>query len=510
MTLLANPRQIRRDNAVQISAPDDAAGARALQRAAKQGTLLRLGGGVYVLNGTQEEVAFRVRSNWQKIAGALYPGAVVSHLSAFQGGITDQGILTLSSPTTYNKTKDLPALGIVLLKGPGQLPGDMALGDCGLFWASRPRALLENLGASRALLARRAGRAKVEEQLINILNASGEAELNRIRDSARALAEVLDAHKEFQELDSLVGALLGTHAKGLLKTRMGQLVAIGTPADSERLYRFERLAQALQITVTPRIPDVAASGDAKIHFAFLESYFSNFVEGTRFSIQEAQEIVLRNRVVSTRPQDSHDVLGVFALTSTTGARDSVPAPGPGFVLELMARHQRMLARRPEAKPGELKIEMNYAGANAFVAPAMVRGTLQEGSAMALTVPEGLARALFYAFLVSEVHPFTDGNGRLSRLLMNAELSRLGLCRVIIPILYHPQYVDCQKLLSSSDNDPVPFIKAICRMARWCAGFDYADLARLIADLSRANAFQESPNLYRLGNADGTLFDETGL
>jgi hypothetical protein len=28
-------------------------------------------------------------------------------------------------------------------------------------------------------------------------------------------------------------------------------------------------------------------------------------------------------------------------------------------------------------------------------------------------------------------------------------------------------------------------------------------------LSRANAFQESPNLYRLGNAHGTVFYEAG-
>ena len=30
--------------------------------------------------------------------------------------------------------------------------------------------------------------------------------------------------------------------------------------------------------------------------------------------------------------------------------------------------------------------------------------------------------MYYAFLVSEVHPFDDGNGRLSRLVMNSELT----------------------------------------------------------------------------------------
>ncbi len=52
------------------------------------------------------------------------------------------------------------------------------------------------------------------------------------------------------------------------------------------------------------------------------------------------------------------------------------------------------------------------------------------------MPEGLARAVYYAFLVSEIHPFNDENGRLSRLVMNAEMSRVGLNRIIIPTLYH--------------------------------------------------------------------------
>jgi len=34
----------------------------------------------------------------------------------------------------------------------------------------------------------------------------------------------------------------------------------------------------------------------------------------------------------------------------------------------------------------------------------------------------MARALLAMFIVSEVHPFIDGNGRLARLVMNAELS----------------------------------------------------------------------------------------
>ena len=501
MTSLAPKRQIMSADDLQIAPKGDAATARRLHRAAARGTLVRIADRIYVRQGTPDEVAQRVRGQWQKIAGALYPGAVVSHLSAFKGGMTADGLLILTHPTLYNGTRTLPGgLRLVLLRGPSQLAEDLMLGSTGLFWSSRARMLLENLGISRTVPARRAGREGVEQQLISILNASGEEELNRVRDKARALAPLLGAEREFKQLDSLVGALLGTHAKGLLRTRMGRLVAAGTPVDALRMARFNVLADALRGATLPRIPDHAAGGPAQINFAFIESYFSNYVEGTRFSIEEARDIVLFNRIMQSRPKDSHDVLGVFAIANHADYRATVPAPGAAFVAGLLERHRLMLANRPEANPGALKLERNFAGSTEFVAPELTRGTLQEGSVIALSVPEGLARAVFYAFLIAEVHPFTDGNGRLSRLIMNAELSRIGACRVIIPTLFHPQYIDCLKVLTKQ-SDPAPFIAAIARMALWCSKFDYSDLAALIATMTACNAFEESPVRFKLTSPD---------
>lgn len=507
MASAVEKRQTTDPRAVLI--PASAAEQRKLQRMAKAGEITRLAAGIYA-NAIDPEslptgqfgqfgqfgpVAQIVRGNWQAILGHLLPGAVVSHLSALKAGITPAHEITLSHPTRFNTTIRMPGLNAVLIKGPGPLPGDMPLGNSGLYWSSRPRMLLENLGRSRGSKPRRAGQAGVEEKLVEILNASGDAALNRVRDEARDLAAAMDAEGDFDTLNGMIGALLGTWAAGTLRTPQGQRVAQGTPVDAECLQRLRVLADALRATPLPDLPDRSAQDPARTHAAFLESYFSNFVEGTRFSIEEAETIALQNRIVPNRPKDSHDIIGVFQLILHPHYRSSLPAPAD--ILEaLRERHLHMLQNRPEVQPGEFKVQTNYAGSTRFTEPAFVRGTLLEGATLAGSVPEGLARATYYAFLISEIHPFGDGNGRLSRLLMNAELSRCGRNRIIIPTLYHEQYVDAQRALSRQ-NDPAPLISALGYIARWSASLDCTDLHATIAVLKNANAFEEDAREFKL-------------
>ena len=472
---------------------------RALQRQVAKDSLVRVCKGVYAPKLADNELAALVRRHWQRVAGMLVPGGVVSHVSAMRGGVLPTGELTLSHPTLFNKKVPLPGLLVRIVHGPGPLPGDLAIGTSGLFYASRPRFLLENIGRQGDL---RASKADVESLLVAVLNASGEKALNEIRDQAAALAQALGAEKALAELRTMLGALLGTYAKGELRTKEGLAVATGAPIDSERMYRFEALASHLRTQPMPRI-ESTVSGLARQHFAFVESYFSNYVEGTKFNIEQARDIVMNNAVVVNRPKDSHDILGVFRLAITSPFRDSPPVAGPEFLEGLERWHADMLKMRPEANPGKPKLEVNYAGTTKFVEPAFVRGTLSEGSRLALSVPEGFARAVYYAFLVSEVHPFDDGNGRLSRLVMNAELTRTGLARIIIPTLYHPQYVDCARALTRT-NEPGGFVKSLVNMARWSSKLDYSNLDALIATIRMTNALEESPAAYKLLGVDGNI------
>lgn len=499
---MANLATTRQDEIFITRGNESAAEVRAIQRRAKDGELTRIAEGVYVRETDPEMQKTVVRRNWLRILGALAPGAVVSYRSAYVGGLTTDGVMYLSHPRNFNRKITLPGVQAVLVKGPGPLAGDMPLGEGKLYFASRSRQILENLSPERGARGKSAGAKAIEELLIKILHANGEAGLNRIRDDARALVELLGFKDQFKKLDKFIGALLATHADGVLKTKEGKLVAKGTPVDPERMARFEVLATKLRAIVLPRRPAVATNEPARSHFAFLEAYFSNYVEGTEFEIEEARDIALEGRIVERRPKDSHDILGVFQLALQSPGRDMVPPLGADFPEELARRHAQMLEKRPESSPGEFKLEPNRAGGTWFVDPRRVRGTLIEGSLLARSIPESLARAVYYSFLVTEVHPFNDGNGRMSRLVMNAELSRVGEARIIIPTLFHEEYVDCQRQLSRQDI-PDGLIHALALMQQWTVAFDYADVNALIEAVKRTNALERSRVQFRLTMPDGS-------
>ena len=86
--------------------------------------------------------------------------------------------------------------------------------------------------------------------------------------------------------------------------------------------------------------------------------------------------------------------------------------------------------------------------------------------------------------------------------MNAELTRSGASRIIIPTLYHLQYVDCARALTRK-NEPHGFVQTLAKMARWSSQFNYEGLDLLIDEVRKTNALEESPVEFQLLNLDGS-------
>ena len=460
---------------------------RAVQRRLKTGELARIAPGMASGRPPDEWPAL-IAQHRTRVLAALFPGAVIGMHSAFRGGVPVDGVMHLNY--SYNRKVALPGLQVLLFKSTGKAPGDLPIAGKDIYFPSTARLLLENLASSRGAARKTASRADVEERLVNIRESRGEATLAQLRDGARTLAPALGLAREATILDGLVGSLLGTHPASKLSSPAAKAWAAGLPYDPARLALFEVLASAFRAAPLEQPAEVATTKRARTHFAFLESYFSNFIEGTEFDIAEARAFVLQGRSIEARPKDSHDILGVFRQAVDPAWSGQCLAPGPEVLAQLRARHADQMRERPEVAPGDFKDRENFAGGTAFVRPQHVRGTLVEGTKLLPSVELGAARALLAMFIVAEVHPFIDGNGRLARLAMNAELSAAKACRIIVPTLFRDEYLDCLRALSRN-ADPAPYIAAMQKALRWSAAFDYEDLDQVIASMRACNAFERS-------------------
>ena len=253
--------------------------------------------------------------------------------------------------------------------------------------------------------------------------------------------------------------------------------------DPRRLELFETLQAYLLQNPQPERPQQPDSLPA---LSFIEAYFSNWIEGTEFAVDEAEEIVFEGAIPEGRFEDAHDVLGTFELVNDPDRRARVPNNPDALLTLLRSHHGLMLARRPAARSGSFKAKPNQAGGTTFVHPDLVEGTLSEGFRYLEPLPAGLARAVFMMFLVSEVHPFTDGNGRLGRVLMNAELTAAGQQRITIPLSYRDDYLRGLRALSRNGN-PRPLVRVLDFAQRYAAAIDWNDLDTAKGMLTRTNA-----------------------
>lgn len=92
------------------------------------------------------------------------------------------------------------------------------------------------------------------------------------------------------------------------------------------------------------------------------------------------------------------------------------------------------------------------------------------------------------FLVADVHPFDDGNGRLARIMMNAEMVAADTSTIIIPTVFREDYVLALRALTRRQR-AAPLVDALARAARF-SRLDFADYPRILADLQRRNWFAD--------------------
>ena len=169
-----------------------------------------------------------------------------------------------------------------------------------------------------------------------------------------------------------------------------------------------------------------------------------------------------------------------------------PRDGNALAQRLKARHAAIMESRTDKRPGEFKLTENRAGDTVFVVPDLVAGTLEQGFDLCCSLETPFQRAAFMIFLVAEVHPFANGNGRIARIMMNAELAAADEERIVIPTVTRAIHLSALRALSRSGR-PEPLIRMLDYAQRWTAAVDWRSVAETRRELEAGNAFLD-PNL----------------
>ena len=506
---------------------DDAASAATLSKAVAEKRIRRLAPRIYSadLESSDDDI---ISKNCWKIVAKFLPDALIADRTAAEDGRVIDGRLFVVADTR-RKTIRLPGLEVHIRPGhpyetPHQAVADTVWAE-GLRLSSAPRTLLDNLedsrqhgrGPSRTLKL-----AELEDWLARKSIVWDRARMERLCDETVALAQSLGHDERIPTVRRLFDQMTGHEP---VRPRAGQLFLAlrrGEAWDEHRAAMFEQVREALHRTEEWGVPTaLPASTEAnelafyETYFAhgngygtvplhvpeelpFYESYFSNYIEGTEFTLEEARKIIDSQQPPATRPADGHDILGTHRCVADPVGRSTASEDPDELIEHLVKRHATIMAGRPDVQPGQWKTESNSVGSYIFVAPNLVEGTLRRGLSLVRGIAPGFRRALFVLFVVSEVHPFADGNGRVSRVMMNAELSHVAQSRIVIPNVFRNEYVASLRRASTENGNVEALARVLSYAWQWTATMPWGDRAAAEGQLHATNALMDSSEAQQTG------------
>lgn len=218
-------------------------------------------------------------------------------------------------------------------------------------------------------------------------------------------------------------------------------------------------------------------------FAFFEAYFSNYIEGIEFNYEQTKHLLLEGKIIKSRREDSLDLINTFKFLKNP---IDLPEKETDYLEFCKDVHSQILAGRKNINPGKIKNENNRVGSYQFVDKSQVEGTFRQATIIGQEL-SGFEKAIFYAYVISEIHPFLDGNGRISRILLNSILEKEGLQKIIIPSIYRNNYLSSLSALSNSDN-PDPYYKTMLFAQKYNNKLKLQNIESAHEEFAKTNAF----------------------
>ncbi|KQO98452.1 Fic family protein [Leifsonia sp. Leaf264] len=467
---------------------EDLPSSRAGTDAVSQGKLRRIAQGIYTddMRRPLDEV---VAENWQRIVGHELPGAVITDRSAFTGKPVDGHLFVAH---TRARTLELPGLTIVPASGPAAQPDDIPVSG-GLYLASEHRGFIDNAKPSRAVRGRpprTLTREEIHTRIAELTPTRTKEQWARFQKNAEGYAAASAQPEGLADISAALGAATGDRPSVDSPSTLMNALKTGRPYDHARVKLFQKFADDLkQQPPRPRTPTANQE-----YLPFFDAYFSNFIEGTEFGVEEAAKIAIDGQIPVDRPEDAHDVAGTYRIVNDPAEMALTLTTFADFEDAMKRRHAAIMEGRPGRRPGEYKLLSNRAGDTEFVHPDQVLETLKAGWEIGAELAEPFTRAAYSLFLISEVHPFVDGNGRAARIMMNAELVRAGQQRIIIPINLRNEYLSGLVRLTNYGNSD-GLVQVMDFAQRYAGQIDFTDFDTAWRELRGTNAFlREGPGL----------------
>jgi Fic family protein len=182
------------------------------------------------------------------------------------------------------------------------------------------------------------------------------------------------------------------------------------------------------------------------------TYTSNAIEGNTLTHRETAEVIEHGITVGGKPLRDHieAVDHYEALLWMRNLAVQSASVSEKVVCEL---HQRIVARSNPSIAGIYSSHVRrIAGSRVvFPNPAKIPVLMNEFGQWLGVVSLTSENAFTAHFRLAAIHPFSDGNGRTSRLLMNLLLIRKGYPPIAVRPVDRREYLETLEIASLTDN-----------------------------------------------------------
>lgn len=280
-------------------------------------------------------------------------------------------------------------------------------------------------------------------------------------------ADILTAYGEFLEVHekNIVKAenmyrraleICPDHTKAL--TNRERILPLVEQIDSANFKRIDKKLEAF-IRVPLHHPGLRRA-KKEAYFSYI--YHTNAIEGNTLTLSQTRAIVETRLAVGGKSlMEQNEVLGLDAALSYIN-NSLCGRLGDIKLDDILEIHKRVLGYVDPTEAGRIRLTQVFVGEFQPPAPAEVPKLMEEfifwlNSEEAVKL-HPIEYAALAHFKLVVIHPFYDGNGRTSRLLMNLILMQAGYPPVSIKIEDRLKYYET--LDTANDGDVRPFIRLV--------------------------------------------------